>query len=427
MGSKDIKLHNEDVQEILSSPPRSLIRWGSSIIAFIILAFFIGSFFFRYPDIIYAEVTITTENPPTWIVARSTGKLKEIYVNDHKTVDKGEILAVIENSSNTKDVLNLKQALVNFQISDSIINFAFINHSVLGEIQDVYSLFRKMLEKYNNFFILNLYGQKIKSKKRQLEEYEKYIVHLLAQTNLNKRTVYLSENEFKREEILYKKDLSTLSAYESSEKELLSTKQSLEQLMATVANTRITIAQLQNELVELQTQKIEEHTQLKIELQSSFEALNTSIKDWEQSYLLTSPIYGILSYNEIWKEFQYVNEGDKIFSIVSGNAGKIIGRMQFSVEGSGKVQIGQRVNIQINGYPYLEYGFLTGEIASISMLPEKEKYTAVVTIPQVLITSYNKHIILKGELSGSAEIVTDNQSLGTRLLSPFRYIFKKYI
>lgn len=427
MGSKDIKLHNEDVQEILSSPPRSLIRWGSSIIAFIILAFFIGSFFFRYPDIIYAEVTITTENPPTWIVARSTGKLKEIYVNDHKTVDKGEMLAVIENSSNTKDVLNLKQALVNFQISDSIINFAFINHSVLGEIQDVYSLFRKMLEKYNNFFILDLYGQKIKSKKRQLEEYEKYIVHLLAQTNLNKRTVYLSENEFKREEILYKKDLSTLSAYESSEKELLSTKQSLEQLMATVANTRITIAQLQNELAELQTQKIEEHTQLKIELQSSFEALNTSIKDWEQSYLLTSPLYGILSYNEIWKEFQYVNAGDKIFSIVRGNAGKIIGRMQFSVEGSGKVQIGQRVNIQINGYPYLEYGFLTGEIASISMLPEKEKYTAVVTIPQVLITSYNKHIILKGELSGSAEIVTDNQSLGTRLLSPFRYIFKKCI
>ncbi len=427
MEANDIKLHNEEVQEILSKPPHSLIRWGSSTIAFIILTIFIGSFFFHYPDTIYAEITITTENPPTWIIARSTGKLKEIYVEDHKTVNQGEILAVIDNPSNTNDILKLKQELLNFQINDSITSFYQIYQPVLGAIQGTYSTFRKLLEEYNNFFKLDLTGQKIKSKEKELEEYEKYIVHLQEQTNLNKRTVYLSEKEFKREEVLYKKDLSTLSAYEASEKELLSTKQSLEQLLANVANTRIAIAQLRNELIELQTQKQEEYTKLKIELQSSFEALNTSIKDWEQSFLLTSPIYGTLSYNEIWKNYQNVNTGDRIFSVVNGVTGKKIGRIQFPVEGSGKVRIGQRVNIQANGYPYLEYGFLTGRITSISMMAEKDKYTAVVEIPQTLITSYNKQITLKGELSGTAEIVTDNLSLGARLLSPFRYIFKKNI
>lgn len=427
MEANDIKLHNEEVQEILSSPPHSLIRWGSSTIAFIILAFFIGSFFFHYPDTIYADITITTANPPTWIIARSTGKLKEIYVEDHKTVNQGEILAVIDNPSNTKDILKLKQELLNFQINDSITSFTQIYQPVLGVIQGTYSTFRKILEEYNNFFMLDLTGQKIKSKEKELEEYEKYIVHLQEQTNLNKRTVYLSEKEFKREEVLYKKDLSTLSAYEASEKELLATKQSLEQLLANVANTRITIAQLRNELIELQTQKQEEYNKLKIELQSSFEALNTSIKDWEQAFLLTSPIYGTLSYNEIWKKYQNVNTGDRIFSVVNGVTGKIIGRIQFPVEGSGKVRIGQRINIQANGYPYLEYGFLTGRITSISLMAEKDKYTAVVEIPQTLTTSYNKQIILKGELTGTAEIVTDNLSLGARLLSPFRYIFKKNI
>lgn len=427
MKLNDIKLHNEEVQEILSAPPHSLVRWGSSVIGIIILIVFIGSFYFKYPDTIQAYVTITTENPPTWIVARSTGKIKELYVRDHSKVNRGDVLAVIDNASKTKDVINLKSELEKFKISDTVMIFPFIDKVNLGIIQNSYSSFRKSLEEYNNFIKLNLYGQKIKAIEKQLFEYNKYINLLQEQAELSKRSVYLAQNEFKREEELYKKKLTTLSAYEAAEEVCLSFKQSAQQLFASIANTQITVATLKSDLVELELQKQQEYGNLKVNLQSSFEALMLSIKEWEQTFLLISPISGILSFNEIWKENQNINDGDRIFSVVNGQVGRIIGRIEFPVEGSGKVKIGQRVNIQLEGYPYLEYGFLTGRLSEVSLLSNEKKYTGVIDVPQDLVTSYNKKIAFKGELLGNAEIVTDNQSLGARLVSPFKYIYKKHL
>lgn len=425
MAPNNIKLHNEEVQDILSRPPKGMIRWGSSTIGLIILIFIIGSFFFRYPDIIQANITITTENPPTWVVARNTGQIETIYVKDHMPVGQGAILAVIDNPANTSDILNLRERLSEVSINDSILNFTFTGSANLGTIQGVYSNFRKAIEEYNNFMHLNLYNQKIFAIEKQLGEYGTYITHLQEQVELNKRSVYLTQKEFKREEELYKKGLSTLSAYESSEKTLISSKQSSEQLLAAVSNAKITVAQLNHELIELRIQKQQEYTKVKIDLQTSYSALNSAIKEWEQTFLLVSPIRGILSYNNIWKENQNVNSGDKIFSVINGDSGMIIGRMQFPVEGSGKVKVGQRVNIQLNGYPYMEYGFLTGKMEVISLLSNENNYTAIISIPQNLTTSYNKRITFKGELFGTAEIVTEEKSLGARLISPFKYIFQK--
>lgn len=427
MKLNDVKLHNEEVQEILSTPPHSLIRWGSSVIAITILIVLVGSFFFNYPDTIQAHITITTENPPTWIMARSTGKIKEIYAKNHSIVNKGDILAVIENASNTRDIINLKSVLEKFQITDTLLFFPFIDNMHLGIIQNSYSLFRKNLDEFNNFIRLDLYGQKIKAVEKQLLEYKKYRNILQEQANLSNRSVHLAQNEFKREEELYKKNLTTLSTYEAAEEVYISSKQTAQQLFASIANTQITVATLKSELVELELQKQQEYGNIKMNLQSSFEALILSIKEWEQTFLLISPISGILSFNEIWKENQNINNGDKIFSVVNGEVGRIIGRIEFPVEGSGKVKIGQRVNIQLEGYPYLEYGVLTGKLQEISLLSNKNKYTGVIDVPQDLVTSYNKKIFFKGELLGSAEIVTDNLSLGTRLIAPFKYIFKKHL
>ena len=38
---------------------------------------------------------------------------------------------------------------------------------------------------------------------------------------------------------------------------------------------------------------------------------------------------------------------------------------------------GQRVNISVTGYPYMEFGFLTGKVMSVSLLADDESaYTA---------------------------------------------------
>lgn len=57
----EIQLRSPEVNEILSSPPKSIVRWGNSIILLIILLLLSGSYLLSYPDKIFAVATISTE------------------------------------------------------------------------------------------------------------------------------------------------------------------------------------------------------------------------------------------------------------------------------------------------------------------------------------------------------------------------------
>ncbi|MDR2836509.1 MAG: hypothetical protein LBV69_10040 [Bacteroidales bacterium] len=76
--NKKIEIRSEQVSEILGSPPKSIIRWGITVIFLIIIMLFIGSWFFKYPEIITAKVNIVTENPSIPLKSFATGKIMKI-------------------------------------------------------------------------------------------------------------------------------------------------------------------------------------------------------------------------------------------------------------------------------------------------------------------------------------------------------------
>ena len=55
-----------------------------------------GSWFFRYPDIKRADITVTTENPPATLEARTDGQLS-LFVEDSQYVETHTPLAMIKN------------------------------------------------------------------------------------------------------------------------------------------------------------------------------------------------------------------------------------------------------------------------------------------------------------------------------------------
>ena len=106
-----IELRSEEFQEVLGAVPHWILRWGIIVLAIFTLILLIGSAIFKYPDIISAQVTLTGTKPPAAVVARSSGKLKELFVTDNQEVKTGEYLAVIDNPARTEDVLYLKNYL----------------------------------------------------------------------------------------------------------------------------------------------------------------------------------------------------------------------------------------------------------------------------------------------------------------------------
>mgnify|MGYP000565230992 FL=1 len=426
---KDIELRCEEVQEILTRPPHALVRWGITAFFSVLALFFIGGCFFKYPDVVSAQITVTTEHPPVWIVARGSGKIKEVYGKDRERIEAGKIIAVLENPAETEDVLLLEEALQDFCLTDSCVHgILFPEHLALGSIQAVYATFIKSLTDYRNFLSLDLYEQKIEATRKELQEYRNYIVHLKRQAELDKEQVRIAETVHSREKKLFGEGLTAQSDYEEAKQVFLNRQQGQEQMMTSLSSAKIQEAQLQQNILEIRMERSREANSLGTALKAVYNELQVSIKDWKMTYLFISPAGGILSYNNVWQKNQNVNSGDKVFSIVASQTGDIIGKIKLPVNGSGKVKSGQRVNISVTGYPYMEFGFLTGTVVSVSLLTDSDSmYTVTVSLPQDLCTSYGKVLDFNGELTGTAEVMTDERSITGRLLEPLRYLWEKYL
>lgn len=302
---KDIELRCEEVQEILTRPPHALIRWGITVFFIVLALFFIGGCFFKYPDVISASITITTERPPVWIMARGSGKIKEVYHKDRDSVRTEEIIAVLENPAVTEDVLLLKKELDSFNPADSsVCTKSFPEKLVLGSIQSAYASFLKGLTDYRNFLSLDLYKQKVDATRKELQEYRNYINHLKKQAELDKEQVQIAETSHRREKKLFDEGLTAQSEYEEAKQTFLNKQQGREQLMTSLSSAKIQEAQLQQSIIETQMEQSREANNLITALKAARNELEVSINDWELTYLFSSPASGILSYNNIWQKIR---------------------------------------------------------------------------------------------------------------------------
>ena len=95
------------------------------------------------------------------------------------------------------------------------------------------------------------------------------------------------------------------------------------------------------------------------------------------------------------------------------------------VRGSGKVKIGQKVNVKFDNYPYMEYGMVRGIVKNISLVPTDNIYMVELAFPEGLVTNYQISLEFSRELQGSAEIVTDDLRLIQRFFNPIKSLFKE--
>jgi HlyD family secretion protein len=433
--SEKIELLSEDVQEIMGNIPPFIIRWGITVFFIVILGIVAGSLVFKYPDVITSSVVIMSENPPASIVARSNGKIDYLFVENEKQVKPGEILAILENTANHAQVAELKNKLNQlsslFSIETTLILTDLPNQYVLGPIQATYSNFQKQYQEYRNYLAINLIDKKIGSIKQQLSDYARYSDRLRAQARNQEKTTQLTHQQFKRDSSLYAGGVIAVAEFEKSEQNYLLVKNSYQSIMASLANTQMEINQLGYQVIDLQSQKTDQSQRLLNTLKEAYDNLKAAIAEWEKAYLLLSPIEGKVTFTKFWSKNQYVISGDVVFTVVPNKPQRILGRIKLPTTGSGKVKVGQAVHIQLENFPYTEFGMLDGKIESISLIPESNQqgvfYTAEVSLPKGLTTNYEKALPFNQEMQGTAEIVTKNLTLFERLINPMKSALKKSI
>lgn len=422
---KDIELRSEEVQEILTRVPHWMIRWGSAVILLILLSLFLVSWIVKYPDVITTQIVITTNIPPQKLVTKTTGKIEAILINDKGDVLENTPLAVIENSASYKNVFLLKSIVDTINIDKIKFPFEKLNTAQLGDIESAYALFQK--EYIANELNAKLQPYKVEGIAQSNETIQlKERLNLLeSQKNINLNELELQKNDLDRYEKLYKKGVIATQEFEKKKLQYLQEQKNYKNLLSSISQLKSSLNELNRKSKSTQISEQKDNVNLERNVIQAFYQLKKTIKDWELNYVLRSSINGKVSFLQIWKENQTVNAGDNVFAVIPSNENGYIGKVKAPAQNSGKIKVGQKVNIRLTTYPDREFGILQGIVKTISLTPDKEGNLLIdISLPKGLETSYKKQITFQQEMSGTADIVTDDLRLLERLLYQFRDMFK---
>ncbi len=426
--SRKIELQNNEVEEMLGRVPAWITRNGIVLFLFLLALLIFGSWIIKYPDSNNARIVVTSVNPPANLEARVSGKITRLFVNDNELVSSGDILAMLENPATFDDVKQLKSDLSfidTMAIVDLSEDMPELRNAQLGTIQTDYSLFLKAYRDYVAFKRLDYHQQKIQLLRSELVKQRELARSLSARAGIAEEEYTLSQRQSNRDADLYIEKVVSESAMEKSHSEMLSKRNSWQEIVSIIAENNISVGRIEEQIVDQELKQQEDGSQNINILEEALNNLNASIASWEHNYLLIALVSGEVTFNKFWSENQNVKAGEIVLTIVPAESGSIVGKIDLPTAGAGKVKKGDQVFIQFDNYPYLQYGMVKGIVDNISQVPEGDYYAVEVLLPNRLRTYYDTDIPFSQNMQGQAEILTEKRRLLQRVLDPIKSAITK--
>jgi multidrug resistance efflux pump len=417
--------YSEPVKEIMGRPPGRILRWGTTILLLLFILFIVFAWLIRYPDIIPAPVEITTTNPPVYLVTKITGRINYFSAKEKEEVKAGQLIAVMETTASMKEINLLKQTIDTIKQPELLSYRLLPLFAGLGELQGIYGSFLKNLSDLNSYIANDFYGNKIASLNDEIAGIQEYVSRLKVKENLYSENRRLEAKKYKRDSSLFAGKVIPESEFETSHQSLLKVNIELQQVRLDHAAKSIEMAEKRQLLQDYRITRVDEREKLISVLRESFLNLKAQINLWENTYLLISPIDGIVSFTKFWSANQSVVKDEQVVSIVPLSTGSYLGRIYLKMQRSGKVKTNQKVNIKLSGYPYLEYGIVRGTVKSKSLVPSGDAYVIEIELPDGLSTLYGKKLDFNQNMQGTAEIITERIRLLQKIINPFRYLVSR--
>src|SRR5690606_28303816 len=282
--------------------------WGIILFTVIVMVLFVGSYFFKYPDVVQSRVTISPDNPPANVIARSTGKIDEIFVVNNQLVEEGNPLAVIQNPATTSDMLRLVATLKEIEFSPtdptSIYDLVAGESYGLGAIQPAFNAFIKAVNDYKNFGQLNYYKQKVAYQKQQLALQEEAYSEMLNQIPLTGESYKTSRAIFERDSILHLKRVISDNEFDLSKQVYIQEGRTHSNFHSSLKQQELQISKNRENLLDLEREAFDKESAYLLAFQTALNELTAQVRSWEQSFLLSSPVNGKVYLMGPWSKNQ---------------------------------------------------------------------------------------------------------------------------
>ena len=412
------KSKSEEVQDIISKMPHWIIRRGTAVLFIIILLFFAGAYFIHYPDAIITNVNISSANPPVKIIAQTSGKIQKIFVKGNQQVTAGASICLLENSASYGDVVMFKNLLYRLDTTASFsreLKNISLNRSIqLGELQAGYVELYQSITQYLFFITKNFTSEKLEQLKSQIAYQSQLDIELQNKDRLLTEQLNLERKKYQADSTLVKDKVIAPLEFDNSKKELINKQMNADATKTSMLQNKLQQTEYLKVMTDLQQQKLQQENDLQQRIKETVKKLLGQVVQWEQRYLVKSPLDGNVVFFKFWKENQFVNEGEAVLMIVPPVQTYIV-KSSLPLNGAGKVKEGQRVLIRLSAYPYEEFGLIKGVVKTISDVALDTAYSMEIQLTNGLTTTANRKVPAQPLLPGTAEVLTNDRSLLERL------------
>lgn len=420
MEVEDINIKSTEVQEILGTPPNSIVRWGITVIFISILMVLAMSYMLKYPDLVKGEAIITTEEPPIKVNSFSSGYLQALYVNDNDSVSKGQAIALVESTADYEAVLEVENLILKLDTVSSILNISLpFKRKPLGEIQTEFNNFTSSFNAIKFFYANNFEAESNRNIGSQLNQVKSQYKKLLDQKFLLKQELDLLEKQLNERAKLYKSEVISKEEYENFKVTYFQKKQQFENYKISLSANKIEQERLKKGIADNSNSREFKDNEVIMKFEESKDLLISKINWWKKKYLIQAPISGTISFGDVWTTNQRVTEGVSLFTIIP-QKNNLVAKVGVPLEGIGKVKIGQTILIDLSSFPAAEFGYVECVVSKISMVPNSNNFYLIeATLPQNITTSFHKEIEFIPEMKGSGSIITEKKRVINRVFEQF--------
>lgn len=413
-----------EIQQILGHPPGWMLRWGISM-AFVATAILLVlAWMIKYPDVVPARAIITTENPPVRVKSPNRGKIMDLFVEDGLNVEQGQLLAILENPANKKDIDRIQALLQPISEQNDMLalaDLALPDALQLGTLQSSYSNLSQNLSTLQYSLSQGVAKKRIRALSSQKSNLKRLEVPLQKQTQNLEKERDIAQKNLEREKLLRKSQNRSDLDVERAESRLLQAERALENSNAALINNQLEIDKINSQILELREIDLDAKNDEYLIVQEDIQRLLSEIESWKQSFLVEAPIDGSVNISKTFVEQRFVELSEELMTIVpNSGTGDTIAKAALSPTGMGKVEEGMKVRLRLDGYPYKEFGMVKGIVNSIAMAPNQTAtgtaYEVIITFPESLSTTYKKRLSFRQEMEATANIITKDRNIISRIL-----------
>ena len=223
---------------------------------------------------------------PANVVAKATGKIDSIYVQNNELVKINSVLAIIENPTDYSDVKLLNSKLgslgPDFINEDSIhVSGFFLQKEMeLGELQANFSIFISAYNNMLNYLQLGYYKKKIEAVEEEISNYHLYYDYTYDQKQTMMSDLNLAEKDYDRHQTLFDSQTIPVAELEKSQSRYLIRKSSFESIRTSLANINIQISKLESNVLDLKLQDQQRKENILISLIEAHANLNAQLGMW---------------------------------------------------------------------------------------------------------------------------------------------------